>query len=1001
LIGTTISHYRVVGKLGEGGMGVVYLAEDIVLGRRVAIKTLGTRTGGEDQHFRARFLREARSVSALTHPHIATIYDYGESDTGMPYIVMELIEGPTLADLIRQESLTLPRIVTIIRQVTEALGEAHRQGIIHRDIKPSNVATDKRGEVKVLDFGLAKQLDLSSVSDPERQTLLHTQTREGVIVGTPMYLSPEQALGVDIDARSDLFSLGALLYECIAGKPPFFGKSPVEICARVLRDDPPPPSKFNPQVPRLLDQVTLKALAKKPEARYQTAEEMIQALNEVEASLQNGTHDRTVTRLMASEAGAQPTGALATLSDIFKRPRLSIGYVAAGLVLIALIGLGVRYLMRAIPHKPSAEAQRLYDTGTEAIRNGSFFQASKALELAVRNDDQFALAHARLAEALTELDYVEKAKDEMLRVSELTPNRSSLPAVDALYIDAITATIRRDFSKAVQVYSQIESQMSSEAYAHVDLARAYERNEQKDKAIEQYMEATRRDGLYSTAYLRLGVLYSRSGQQEKAIEAFKKAEELYQAQGKSEGRTEVILQRGALFNKLGKLNEARDQLQQALTISRSAPNLHQQIQALLQLSSVAIEAGDIPQAQQQARDAVDLARSNGLENLAAGGLIDLGAVYLAHGDYGQAEQAIKDAIDFAQRNKGRSNEARGSLTLASLRLQQRNADEARHYAEHALGFYKSGGYRKEISQAFLILGRASRLLGDYDGALRTFNEQLQFAEQTSDQSLIASSYGEIGAVLEQQERYPEALDYYQRRYDIAQHSNDEKGMSNALTNMAGMLWRLGMYDQAADNLKKAKEMADKPNGGFKAVLAAIYQYEAEMQLSLRNFRAAMEKSKQSLLTAGNEYPDVIIRAKRVLGLAQILSGGPSGKSLCDEALELATKIKEPRLISTSQLFLAEALLSNGDASTALSTALSAAETFGRLGQTDSEWRAFQIAARAARQTGSAAKADEYNSKSAESFAALQQKWGDQNYGYYVNRPDVKFLRSQSAQGATM
>ena len=195
MIGTTISHYRVVGKLGEGGMGIVYLAEDIVLGRRVAIKTLGTKTGGEDQHFRTRFLREARSVSALSHPHIATIHDYGESDTGMPYIVMELIEGPTLADLIRQESLTLPRIITIIRQVAEALGEAHRQGIIHRDIKPSNVATTKRGEVKVLDFGLAKQLDLSSASDPEGQTLLHTQTREGVIVGTPMYLSPEQALG--------------------------------------------------------------------------------------------------------------------------------------------------------------------------------------------------------------------------------------------------------------------------------------------------------------------------------------------------------------------------------------------------------------------------------------------------------------------------------------------------------------------------------------------------------------------------------------------------------------------------------------------------------------------------------------------------------------------------------------------------------------------------------------------------------------------------------------
>ena len=383
MIDTIISHYRIVDKLGEGGMGIVYLAEDTVLGRRVAIKMLNARRGGEDQHFRQRFLREARAVSALSHPHIATIYDYGESD-GMPFIIMELIEGPTSSDLNRRESLTLPRIIAIIKEVAEALGEAHRVGIIHRDIKPSNVATNKRGEVKVLDFGLAKQLDLSSISDPEGQTLMQTQTREGMIIGTPMYLSPEQALGVDIDGRSDLFSLGVLLYECIAGKPPFFGQSAVEICAKVLRDDPPPPSQFNAAVTGLLDQVTLKALAKKAEERYQTAAEMIAALDEVQASLAGNAHEPTVTRLLPAEAGTQHTGALATLSDIFKRPRLSIGYVAAGMLLVAAIGFGLWYFNRGRPHNPSTEAQRLYNTGTEAIRNGSFFQASKALGLAVR-----------------------------------------------------------------------------------------------------------------------------------------------------------------------------------------------------------------------------------------------------------------------------------------------------------------------------------------------------------------------------------------------------------------------------------------------------------------------------------------------------------------------------------------------------------------------------------------------------------------------------------------
>ena len=337
MIGETISHYRIVEKLGEGGMGVVYVAEDTVLGRRVAIKTLtAART---EQHFRGRFLREARSISKLSHPHIATIYDYGETDDGQPYIVMELIKGETLSHLMACEALTIPRVIEIVEQVAEALAEAHRHGIIHRDIKPSNIAINERGDVKVLDFGLAKEVGLEP-ADSVARGLLNTQTREGVIVGTPMYLSPEQALGVDVDERrSDLFSLGSVLYECISGQPAFAGPSPVEICAKVIRDDPPTPSRLNGNVPRELDRITPEGPRRKPDARYQTGGDMIADLQTAHANLQKKGSDQTVTRLLSSVSSNQPSSALATLSDIFKRPRLSIGYVAAGLrVLGAFVG---------------------------------------------------------------------------------------------------------------------------------------------------------------------------------------------------------------------------------------------------------------------------------------------------------------------------------------------------------------------------------------------------------------------------------------------------------------------------------------------------------------------------------------------------------------------------------------------------------------------------------------------------------------------------------------
>ena len=293
MIGQTISHYHILSKLGEGGMGVVFLAEDTVLRRQVAVKMLSD-TGLGRQHIRTRFLREAIAVSALAHPNIATIYDYGETDEGHPFIVMEFVKGSTLADLINQRNLTPERAVEIIIDVAQALSEAHRHSIIHRDIKPSNIAINEKGQVKVLDFGLAKQLETAAPADNGKVAPVNTQTREGVMLGTPMYASPEQVLGVPVDSRSDLFSLGSVLYESIAGQPPFTGPSPVDICANVIREDPRPPSTLNPSVSAELDRVVLKSLAKKPDDRYQSAELCIEDLRVAVQTLKDSPAPVTV-----------------------------------------------------------------------------------------------------------------------------------------------------------------------------------------------------------------------------------------------------------------------------------------------------------------------------------------------------------------------------------------------------------------------------------------------------------------------------------------------------------------------------------------------------------------------------------------------------------------------------------------------------------------------------------------------------------------------------------
>ena len=278
MIGQVISNYRIVGEIGRGAMGVVYLAEHTVLGRRVAIKTATNSNHG-------RFLREARAASALSHPNIATIHDYGETMDGQPYIVMEYVEGKTLAELIYKGNLTIPQCLRIIREVAEALAEAHRHNIIHRDIKPSNIAVDDRGIVKVLDFGLAKHIGPEPVDEDTDSHSRNTKTREGLLVGTPMYFSPEQALGVALDPRSDLFSLGLVLYECLTGKPAFSGATPMEICAKVIRDNPIPPSQINPAASGDLERVILRALEKSVDKRYQSASELASDLQTLEMSL--------------------------------------------------------------------------------------------------------------------------------------------------------------------------------------------------------------------------------------------------------------------------------------------------------------------------------------------------------------------------------------------------------------------------------------------------------------------------------------------------------------------------------------------------------------------------------------------------------------------------------------------------------------------------------------------------------------------------------------------
>jgi serine/threonine protein kinase/Flp pilus assembly protein TadD len=993
MIGHIVSHYRILDKIGEGGMGIVYVAEDMHLGRQVAIKFL---TAERDKHqFRARFLREARSASALSHPHIATVYDYGETRAGQPFIVMELVRGRNLSDLLADGALTLQRAVEVIVHVAEALSEAHRLGIIHRDIKPTNVAVNERGQVKVFDFGLAKLLNDEFVPEttPDARTLLATQTRDGVVIGTPLYLSPEQATGAQVDARSDLFALGALLYECIAGRPAFQGESVIEICAQVLHADPLPPSEFNPRIPAELDRITLKALAKRPEDRYQSADELIADLRAVQAALPDVDH--VPARLTPLQSSAARLRALTTLPDELRRPR----YLIPAFLLMLSLAMFVWWEFQPGDRPFSADARWHYQIGVDALRNGAPYQATQALDLAIKNDKNFSLAKLRLAEAWMLLDDPDRARDALLRVLAPQASASELPPLEELRQQALTATLTGEATLAAQLYEKIAQQApdAEKPYAYFCLGRAYENAEATDKAINSYIEATNRNPQYAPAYLRLGMIHARKHNLEDATASFNKAEEIYRLMANHEGLAEVLYQRGVLFNKqMDKNDEARRQFQQVIDLARNTGNDMQHILALLQLSDIALVEGATAQAEQLARAAIENAQQHGLQNIATRGIIKLGDQSFLRGDYDGAETKYKQALAMAQTNRSPYNTALSQLMLGSLKTDQRRNEEALGYLRPALDFYQKEGYEKEVSIILTLMARANRNTGHYDAALEALRQLLQHAEKIGNTNQIMISHNEIGKVLFRQERYAEALDHFTKAAELSNSLGDQARLGYSLVYRSNANWRVGRYEEARELLKQAYALAGRTSN--KGLLAESYTCDAWMALSERRFAEAKKTGQRALELSKGEFKDTDIQAHLVIGLAQTYSGDRhEGRLACQKAVKMATDAGDPWLLFAAQLALAESMLEDGDAQGALAAARQAQEGFARTGQQESELRAWLLAARASRRMNEETMTHDYISHIKSLMTDLQRKWGADIYNQYIARPDIRYSREQLNQ----
>jgi eukaryotic-like serine/threonine-protein kinase len=331
MIGRMLGHHRILDQIGKGGMGVVYLAEDTRLGRRVALKVLPPEVAGDPAR-QARFEREARLVAALNHPNIVTIHSVEQAE-GIHFLTMELVDGRRLTELLPGDGLPLPRLLEWAAGIADALVAAHRQGVVHRDLKPDNIMVTAEGRLKVLDFGLAK-LRETALEGGRSIAATASVTGEGKIVGTVSYMSPEQAEAKPLDHRSDIFSFGIILYEMATGRRPFQGDTPISTISSILKDTPPPLQQVNARMPEHLGRIVRRCLAKEPDRRFQSTEDLRNELRELKEESESGELARERT------ASVPPPGISREAEGAAARPRTLL-WGGLAVALVALVAVAV------------------------------------------------------------------------------------------------------------------------------------------------------------------------------------------------------------------------------------------------------------------------------------------------------------------------------------------------------------------------------------------------------------------------------------------------------------------------------------------------------------------------------------------------------------------------------------------------------------------------------------------------------------------------------------
>src|SRR5438094_3177973 len=923
--------YEILQLLGEGGMGAVYKARDRELDRVVALKVIRPELANQQEVLR-RFKQELILARQVTHKNVIRIFDLGEAD-GIKFISMDYIEGEDLRSLLRQKGRLSPEEATsIVMQVCQALEAAHAEGVVHRDLKPQNIMLDSSGRATVMDFGIARSMELTGM------------TQTGALLGTPDYMSPEQAKGQEADARSDVFTLGIIFYELLTGKTPYRADTVLATLLKRTQERARPPVELDPEIPRYLSDVVVRCLEIDPRLRYQSASEIL-------ADLEGQRKPRSTTLLLrlprfrtveefptkwigpalaalvlllavvvfrgkifgpvAKPGPATPAVSLAILP--FRHPSAApsldwlgpslaemlntdIGQsaylqtVSSGRVSQILHDLRIapdsnidpdtlrrigeftsadrllwgqfarfgdqiridvtlrdlkqqrtfalkatapseKELPRAVeqlaadvqkslalpadiikelqtralkPSTQSVQALRYYNEGLQLAHQGKVLEAQKSFQAATREDQNFALAYAKLGQAYANLGYANEAEQAVRKAVGLG---EKLPPQEKYLIAAIHARTVNDNQKAIEAYENLAKVLPEDSDVQLALAGLYQAAGASDKARECYGRLLSRDPKYVEALLGMCGVEVVAGNPQAGIAYLNRALALAIELGNDEEKSAILYEFGVIYNQLSKPEESLRNYQQALDIERRLGKKEAVAQPLKGMAQVQDPLGKPDEALKSLEAALRLLREIGDKAGLGDTLIDLSNFYEAHAQNDQALSLLKESLQIQREVGNQSYEALCLNNIGVNYADKGQYDDALTYLNQALGLREKLKDPVGVADGNYQMADVLAKVGQFDQALKHYLTALEVWRRVNDKRREAyTSYG-LGNVFEQQGRLGAALNAKAEALKAIREVQDRTGMAEMVGGYAASLNLLGRGEEAQKSLDEALALA--------------------------------------------------------------------------------------------------------------------------------------------------------------------------------------------------